>query len=349
LMHPTQTFDVSYIRLFKLVANTRQQLITILSQELSGVEGIHDIWKQTGRPCIPRLLCSFQQNKNSQLLSRNVSEVESNPDSYASRTKIKSQTPAKSPLTNLQHALEDQVYSIMRKSRLLGSLSSSSLFTVTSSHNFVHVQAAEISRSADTLDLLVKKFPFPALPDSFRSALFPKPPQNTTPLDSSTNSGHMLFRDFLREQIDNLMTGDGRDGLAEGRRGTHVEVPTIKQWAKVCVSVFGYLMSDRSNENNHMVSLAANLDLDMKFSDARCRKVLPVASSAYLDNLPSHYPESVHINQLNQALRVFAMNARGPAYEKYVLQLQDDCNKMWINGRQLCEVRSLKGRHCIYP
>ena len=39
----------------------RQQLITILSQELSSVEGIHDIWKQTGRPCIPRLLCSFQQ------------------------------------------------------------------------------------------------------------------------------------------------------------------------------------------------------------------------------------------------------------------------------------------------
>ena len=46
------------------------------------------------------------------------------------------------------------------------------------------------------------------------------------------------------------------------------KVPTIGQWAKVCVSVFGYLMSDRSNENNHMVSLAANLDLDMKFSDA---------------------------------------------------------------------------------
>lgn len=151
------------------------------------------------------------------------------------------------------------------------------------------------------------------------------------------------------------------------------KVPTIRQWAKVCVAVFGYLMSERSNENNHLASLAANLDLDMKFSDAwvslwfffhkpgnkccifnvgsipvthcrccnqripaciiyldfaylgmlyspcnltlhkafsifliliccilfsRCRKVLPVASSAYLDNLPSHYPESVHINQV---------------------------------------------------
>ena len=46
----------------------------------------------------------------------------------------------------------------------------------------------------------------------------------------------MLFRDFLREQIDNLMTGDGRDGLAEGRRGTHVEV-TLGLWVRVCTVV----------------------------------------------------------------------------------------------------------------
>ena len=35
----------------------------------------------------------------------------------------------------------------------------------------------------------------------------------------------VLFRDYLKQQIDHLMTGDaGRDGVAEGRRGTHVEV-----------------------------------------------------------------------------------------------------------------------------
>ena len=61
-------------------------------------------------------------------------------------------------------------------------------------------------------------------PDNLRSAFFPKPPQNSSSSENSANSGHMIFRDFLREQIDNLMTGDGRDGLAEGRRGTHVEV-----------------------------------------------------------------------------------------------------------------------------
>ena len=36
----------------------------------------------------------------------------------------------------------------------------------------------------------------------------------------------VLFKDYLKQQIDHLMTGDaGRDGVAEGRRGTHVEVP----------------------------------------------------------------------------------------------------------------------------
>lgn len=38
-------------------------------------------------------------------------------------------------------------------------------------------------------------------------------------------NGQVLFKDYLKQQIDHLMTGDaGRDGVAEGRRGTHVEV-----------------------------------------------------------------------------------------------------------------------------
>ena len=46
-------------------------------------------------------------------------------------------------------------------------------------------------------------------------------------LDSElmNSTDDVLFRDYLKQQIDHLMTGDaGRDGVAEGRRGTHVEV-----------------------------------------------------------------------------------------------------------------------------
>ena len=43
--------------------------------------------------------------------------------------------------------------------------------------------------------------------------------------DSMNSTEEVLFRDYLKQQIDHLMTGDaGRDGVAEGRRGTHVEV-----------------------------------------------------------------------------------------------------------------------------
>ena len=43
--------------------------------------------------------------------------------------------------------------------------------------------------------------------------------------NSLESEPELLFRDYLKQHIDHLMTGDaGRDGVAEGRRGTHVEV-----------------------------------------------------------------------------------------------------------------------------
>ena len=62
----------------------------------------------------------------------------------------------------------------------------------------------------------------------------------------------MIFRDFLREQIDNLMTGDGRDGLAEGRRGTHVEVT---------FSAFGLLFSHIFTDLLHLMNSTDLLQL----------------------------------------------------------------------------------------
>ena len=32
----------------------------------------------------------------------------------------------------------------------------------------------------------------------------------------------------------------------------------------------------------------------------RCRKAIPVATSAYLENLPSHYTQNVHLNQVSK-------------------------------------------------
>lgn len=118
---------------------------------------------------------------------------------------------------------------------------------------------------------------------------------------------------------------------AEGRRGTHVEAPTVGLWYRVCEIVYGYFLGNIGLENNpHVKSLSQSLDLDWKFSENRCHKVSPMATNAYLDNLPSHYVQSVHLAQLSHSIRVFAMNARGPAYEHYVTQLQEECNQVTL-------------------
>jgi len=53
-------------------------------------------------------------------------------------------------------------------------------------------------------------------------------PESAGDSDLMNSTDDVLFREYLKQQIDHLMTGDaGRDGVAEGRRGTHVEVLDI--------------------------------------------------------------------------------------------------------------------------
>ena len=53
--------DIVLFLFIKINLYDRHQLLPQISQLLSGVEGIPDIWRQTGRPCIPRLVCSLKQ------------------------------------------------------------------------------------------------------------------------------------------------------------------------------------------------------------------------------------------------------------------------------------------------
>ena len=41
------------------------------------------------------------------------------------------------------------------------------------------------------------------------------------------------------------------------------------------------------------------------------------------------------------------MQARGPACDRYLDQLEQECEQVWKNGRQLCEEISLTGNHCV--
>ncbi|KAF4519230.1 hypothetical protein B566_EDAN009791 [Ephemera danica] len=53
--------------------------------------------------------------------------------------------------------------------------------------------------------------------------------------------------------------------------------------------------------------------------------------------------------QVAHAVSVLAQHARGASSEKYMEQLQEECDRYWRAGRQMCEVPSLTGNPCTNP
>ena len=49
------------------------------------------------------------------------------------------------------------------------------------------------------------------------------------------------------------------------------------------------------------------------------------------------------------ALGVLNAHARGPMYDHYVTQLEEECERMWQDGRVGCHTLSLTGNTCHYP
>lgn len=300
------------------------------------------------------LLFGFSQ------VSTNGSESGGNPD------RLKKHSPRR----RLQHALEDQIYRIFRKSRVLTNQSSNCLFTVPANQAFVYVVPA-----AD-------KDPVSTLLDQLRSNCILSEQDTTVPVSGPRRyqqarrsarqatcgadlmgslGGSQLvdcsLKEFLWQHVDLVLTKKGfDDSVGRNPQPSHFELPTYIKWVQVASKLFQVLVT---NTDEELAELAAKvqgqvkvldsfLDADTKFSENRCQKALPLAHSAYQSNLPHNYTTTVHKNQLAQALRVYSQHARGVAFQRYALQLHEDCYKFWSNGHQLCEERSLTDQHCVH-
>lgn len=270
-----------------------------------------------------------------------------------------------SPRRRLQHALEDQIYRIFRKSRVLTNQSSNCLFTVPANQAFVYVvPAADDEPVATLLDQLRSNCVACDQDSSTVTGLrryqlmrrAARPPSYSCesgagpPLDCS-------LKEFLWQHVDLVLTKKGfDDSVGRNPQPSHFELPTFSKWVQVASRLHQVLICNTEEESSELAAkvqgqlkvLEGFLDADTKFSENRCQKALPLAHSAYQSNLPHNYTTTVHKNQLAQALRVYSQHARGVAFQRYALQLHEDCYKFWSNGHQLCEERSLSDQHCVH-
>lgn len=56
-----------------------------------------------------------------------------------------------------------------------------------------------------------------------------------------------------------------------------------------------------------------------------------------------------HESKLAHAMAVFEMHARGPLFDEFSDKLQEECEKHWRSGRQMCQILSLTGNPCTNP
>lgn len=316
-----------------------------------------------------------------------------------------------SPRRRLQHALEDQIYRIFRKSRVLTNQSSNCLFTVPANQAFVYVLPAS---DEDPVGALLSQLRSNCILCEQDSGALVSGPRRYQQMRRSARQGaaeqsgvaavggavpaDCSLKEFLWQHVELVLTKKGfDDSVGRNPQPCHFELPSYSKWAQVRYKVYlhpppppfkkinqtsnlsdsirnGFyspkptqvalklhqaLTGGGGGGDDETAELAAKvqvqlkvldgvLDADAKFSENRCQKALPLAHSAYQANLPHNYTTAVHKNQLAQALRVYSQHARGVAFQRYALQVHEDCYKFWSNGHQLCEERSLTDQHCVH-
>ncbi|XP_052717339.1 nonsense-mediated mRNA decay factor SMG8-like isoform X1 [Crassostrea angulata] len=355
LSHPGSSFDISFVRLFRTLDNIRLKLQHSVSDQLHGLPISKD-WSYNGRPCSPRVLFVFESNP----LDISVEDSELG---------LKSRSPKGSPIKRLQHAMEDQIYRILRKSRVITNISNNSLFAVPANQEFVYIHT-ERSEVVDPVayyleqlrqnSTIVKDSVNVRETDSPRSRSYQsnrKVNQGNGPSESRSSSttarskGGNSFKEFLWQHIEMALGRGFDDNVGRNPVPSLFENVSAQTWFVVASKLYQFYFGDviDGKAQAHLNTLKSLLETDIRFSENRCNKVLPLAEAAYQENLPTHYVTNFHLSKLAQAQRVFHQFARGPACEKYLKQLEQSCEKFWRNGRQLCEEVSILSNHCVNP
>eukprot|EP00116_Pleurobrachia_bachei_P001550 sb/3461812/ len=353
LFHPSQTFDISYIRLFRTVQRhlltgsegaTRLQSPQLLFVFQSNPADYHDesvrmkvdevqqwLWilsvchyvllfhpSQTFDISYIRLFRTVQRHllTDSEGATRLQSPqllfvFQSNPASMHLPTK-KGRSTLMQQCRTLTLEMETQIYHIFRKCRLLNSELLSIPAPGESKEPFVLFVEGRTRLSAESGGARhVDTGMFYVLQLSA-----------TTPQYTPSNPDELLSG-FITRNV---------------RQWAEITSKiTLRAWYDMAIQLQDIYCKDFVNRS----SLTKVLNVEEEFSERRGKKMLPIAITAYSANLPEYYTVAQHTSNLNHAIHLLKSRVKGPAQERYVATLTQDCTDIWEDGRRGCEVLSL--------
>uniref|UniRef100_A0A2S2PTR6 Nonsense-mediated mRNA decay factor SMG8 n=2 Tax=Schizaphis graminum TaxID=13262 RepID=A0A2S2PTR6_SCHGA len=336
LTNPVPVFDTSYLSYFKALDCSRSKFLNAIKSTLSKIPNVSTSWIENTRLCSPRLLFYY----------------ETCPDEF--KKKKQSNGPCHPGLKKAEHSLEDQIYCILRKRRIISNISTHSIFAIPANQEYVFMDDSP-DQVLDWDEFLTNSLinlcnsSSVEIKDRFIDCGL-----NEDNIEKDFLNKNHNIKKFLFDHIDVAFKKGFDDNI--GRNSitipNYFEAPAFGTWCLVANEMYNLfvLANDLDEEAKiAMETLRSFLDIDTNFSERRCRKVQPIAMAAYQENLPSHYNRNYHDTKVAQALSVFAQHARGPLLDDYIQILVQDCDKFWQSGRQMCETLSLTGNPCTQP
>ncbi|PIK35658.1 hypothetical protein BSL78_27510 [Apostichopus japonicus] len=246
---------------------SREKQIPLVAMEMTDLP-ISKEWQTVGRMCLPRLLFVFQKNDlpTEELIGSRV-------DGKQIRGKVKKLNTVQ----KVQQNLEDQIFRILRKSRVLTNNLNHCLFSVPANQAFVFI-ASGSEPEQTPMDVLTSSFRSDLKTEDFDEGLLelgvPDNPTIPVFIDSlptlTTNRESHSFKSFLQQHIDIILNGKGfEDSLVRGTSAAHFEFPTLRNWIKVADMMYELYMypPEESKLYEEFESLQTVLDVDMRFSE----------------------------------------------------------------------------------
>lgn len=255
--------------------------------------------------------------------------------------------------------VEDEIYQMLRTNFIITNNSQLSLFSIPKNKKFLFINVDEELNAdpvVESLDLLLSYI------DGDTDMLQHKPHRGygINYLDDIhskdfDNAKKRAFYNLLMEHVNEALNHGFDDSVSKYRGKNHFVWPPAKTWLDIFQLMHSIFIENALNESfeaknadykEFLENFHKMLDIDQQLFIDSTKHGFDLALNHYSELLPHHYSANYHEAKLDEALELFHRYARGPDRDQLQIDLRDQCEAIWMNGKQQCEVLSLRGNPC---
>jgi protein SMG8 len=331
LVEPSSSLDTSYLSIFKALKIIREKYVLKFLPKLLKNTSIGSSLSREARLCSPRFIFFFEK-AGRPIDSMGAYSIE----------------------------IEDQIYQMLRTNFIITNNSQLSLFSIPKNQKFLFINDDETLNCdpvVDSLDLLLSYI------ENDNNEMMQYKPHRGFGINyiqdihnkDVDKKKKQSFYNLLMDFVDEAFNHGFDDSISKYRGKNHFVWPSAKSWYEIFKLMHTIFIENPLNESfeardadykSFLDNFHKIVDIDQQLFTDSTNHGYELAKAHYTELLPHHYSSNYHESKVEECIEHFHRYARGPDIEKLENKLREECDSIWINGRQQCEKLSLRGNPC---